>query len=1118
MRFDAAALLAELDPLAYPERMRMLALRARALAGTRDLGTLLDDLYCGDQFQRGIAVFMAAAGGHRHTIAAALEDPAWDVRRPAVSAWLRSGAPSAGQVAAFVAEGSWHDRRHVYRLLRRLRAAAVADELIEVVWDRFGDDEAAGVLSACSAPVVARLLPELGYAAGDWSLLGRLHPEVVLTVAGAELAELPLPERARWWARSGPGVLTAGPVFPLRTLDLLERYAPSGHLPGPLRYYSALAAADSARLIRLMAAPGRSGWLATAKLPGTLLRRLARLDVAELAPVARRLRRREGSLVTLLDALPPARRPALYAAAYADVERGQATPSDKMLDVLPRAVRWAEARRVLRLGPVRADEARTLHYTAFLPWAEAQAPLTAATRRAQAEERAAGYEMLAACAGRTGQAEILTEVIAYFRRLRNEQDPVRARALTALAQAPPSLLRAEAAEALAQITADALAARDTSSESLRALTTLALAVLRQHSGTPPLVNWSLRTLQGIFGDQVPMLGRIDTVLRRGQEREFLDAVRDWLEAGIRRGSYQPLFAVTRALGRRAWQLPELQDMLRRSIDPGNVSGVVRNGITLWLDGPANRSERVGHVLEVDSSAVALPDVWALLCRRRTDLLDRFLTGAPPPGKFLAAGVRWVPLRSPGTGRWLPRQQTGYAMLLAQVAADAGAKMYERTAAITAAASLGEAGWDVAQRHLGGANTRLAEAALAALAMTGRPRDALPILLSHAGDDQARVAVYAAGRVARFIPPRELAPTLTAESVADGKVTTRKEALRLAATVSVPDAGAILLRAWHQPGQHRDVRAAIASAARQRPHDPASWTVLGEAAAGGPEEAQAVVPSVGPLDTAPRHRHRYGQLVTEVCRNPDQSTASKAWHALQQWAVWAPHTAAFITARLTDLDDRILWPLAVPPLFALLDAGRSGAMLGDVTGRLANLDHDMADADEPGRDRPARQRLRYVIEQITTWVRRPDLDPEMDRAPLADAGRHLAMRTDFTREAATLLIAATRLGPGHGQQLSGELSEICDLLEGRPATADRVAQVVASHVANDGRADPETLYTAVVALGGDSRLCAGLFAAALARQGAGLGWPAPWRARVRGLRGHPLPDVRAAALEIIMAPE
>jgi hypothetical protein len=33
-----------------------------------------------------------------------------------------------------------------------------------------------------------------------------------------------------------------------------------------------------------------------------------------------------------------------------------------------------------------------------------------------------------------------------------------------------------------------------------------------------------------------------------------------------------------------------------------------------------------------------------------------------------------------------------------------------------------------------------------------------------------------------------------------------------------------------------------------------------------------------------------------------------------------------------------------------------------------------------------------------------------------------------------------------------------------------------------------------------------------------GWPADWQALIRKLRAHPVPDVRAAALDIVMAPE
>jgi len=47
------------------------------------------------------------------------------------------------------------------------------------------------------------------------------------------------------------------------------------------------------------------------------------------------------------------------------------------------------------------------------------------------------------------------------------------------------------------------------------------------------------------------------------------------------------------------------------------------------------------------------------------------------------------------------------------------------------------------------------------------------------------------------------------------------------------------------------------------------------------------------------------------------------------------------------------------------------------------------------------------------------------------------------------------------------------------------------VADDKHADPDAVHTAAASLEDDGRLCAGLFAVALARYGAKLGWPAAW---------------------------
>jgi hypothetical protein len=1127
MSSPAAGLLTEIDPLPYPDRMRLLARRARALSGSPEMAVILGDLARGDRFQREIALFMAVVGSHQPAIQAALGDPDWSIHRGAVSAWLRSG-PATAEVAAFVAQASWHSRRQVYRVLRRRPQQNVADHLINAVRDRFGDEEAARLLPACSAATVASLLPELGHAAGNWSALAQRHPDVVMNEAGRQLDELSPPDRARWWGRFGPGVLAGAAVVPHRVLDLLRRYGPVASLPGPLDRYASLVDADPGLMIELMAAPGRARWLARATLPRSLLRRLAQLDPATLAPVARQLRERDRALTALLHRMPPSRRAALYDAAYADTDRSQAHPADPILRVLPREQRWAETRRVLGLGPVRAEPELVLHYTAFLSWAEAQAQLAAATRRALAADRARGYELMIACAQLSADPAVVTEATEYLRRIRNEQDPVRSRALAALAEVSPRLFQPEAVPALDQLAGDALAARDSSPQTSQALSALAVAILRSRIDSPPLLEWSLRTLTRMFEHRLPKLGRLDTQLRRGQETEFFASVRDWLAAGMERGSYEALLNVTRALHRRAWQLPELQDMLGRAIDR-DLSVVRQEGVRLWLADPATRSQRVEHLLLHDSSTVVLPIVWNTLGHVRTDLLDVVLTGVPPSGRFLANGVRWVPARAPAVRRWLPRQQAAYAALLGRVAADAGATIHHRTSAIAAAALVPEGGWAVVQRYVGSPNDSLAEAALAALARAGRPQEALPVLLQHAGDDRARVGIYAVGRAARFIQPGRLGPILADEQLTAGKVTSRKEALRLAAVLSVPDAGGILLRAWAQDGQHRDVRAAIVSAARQRLHDPASWRVLEEAASGSPAEQIAVAALADPFSCAERYRRRYGQLIIRACATSDQQAARAVWAALPRWVHWAPDVGVAVTTRLTDLDERSLWELALPALTALLSTGRSGSVLAEVTGELAALDRATADDDDPGRDRPARQRLQLAVTRATEWSR--EADPGLDRAALAGAGRQLAVQPDMTPPGAQLLLAAVQLDRGDADQLTARLTEICDLVDDQPVTAGRIAAELAERVrrpAGDGqrggpgttgdgwRAEPGTIRAAAARLADDGRLSAGLLAVALAGRGAGLGWPAPWRAQIRQLRAHRVPDVRTAALAVVMA--
>ncbi len=144
--------------------MRLLVPR---LAGSPELAGLVGELQRSERFERGIALYLAIVADYEPGVTAALGDPDWTLRRSALSAWLRSGRASAAEVTAFVADASWHARRQVYRVLRRMPRSGIADALIEAVWERFGDAEAARLLAACSTGTVSRLLPELGHAIAD---------------------------------------------------------------------------------------------------------------------------------------------------------------------------------------------------------------------------------------------------------------------------------------------------------------------------------------------------------------------------------------------------------------------------------------------------------------------------------------------------------------------------------------------------------------------------------------------------------------------------------------------------------------------------------------------------------------------------------------------------------------------------------------------------------------------------------------------------------------------------------------------------------------------------------------------------------------------------------------
>ncbi|MFI5530586.1 hypothetical protein ACIA8O_18795 [Kitasatospora sp. NPDC051853] len=1121
----ADQLLRAVDPLPAPRVDPYVARFARGL-DERQLTKLIDQLDSRGPYERRLAALAALATRRGDRLAGWLGDRDAVVRGYAFRAVRQGLVPDAAVEDAYPSAAAVERGRLAEALLAGRRTGA-ADRLVDRVREYWGEDEAARLLPACSPATAARLLPELAHAGNGPARLARRHPALFLDHAELELADRTQQLRDAWWQWRADAVAAVLPVDPARVLTLLERYGP-GALPRQVAgRLGLLVAVDAERVVRWLLDPARAERPLVHRPARSLLRRLVRADPPSLGELGRRWYEQPELYLALLRELAPSRRGTFFETATKGLDLTRFTE----LDLLPRAHRhaWARAEADRRAAAGQSRYA-VLTVLARLPAAEVGAELLAATRRPSAEERSHAWPLLITNAGGSGDPADLARLLPLLDRLRNEQDPVRSAALGALAGLHPRLFAPADAAALGRLTTDALTARDCSQQTRNALRRLAVGILRENAteAGSPLLEWSLTTFQqlaGHFGGAD--LGPLERTLRRGQEHQVFTALRPWLLAEAPGPHHRLLFALTGSLGRRAHRMPELQALLADALEHSD-DAAFRTAARYWLDAPATRDDRVEHLLRLDPSAAVLPPVLAVLTTRRADLLDPLLAAAPPYGRFLPRGTR-APLPPLGDARrWAPRQQEAAARLAAGTVADTTQPVHHRASALTAARGVPVHGRLLALEHLDSAEVVLAEAALAALPWTDDPAGALAPLLARVDGDRARVAMYSAARAARHVRPAELERQL-APLTTGGKVTTRKEAVRLATAYLPPARAAALLRtATLTPGQHPDALAAAIGAATRLTERPEVWDLL-ERAASGPAQAQQALVRIRPWQLAEAHRVRYAGLVGRVCRSPEPEVAVAGLESLPQWARFAPEVAGLLPALVADPALRATWRAAARATVSLAWNGQphplGGAAPGSVLHRTVTVllaadaasglpggTADAADTADAGEDRdlPARQRLRELLTSVAQperpWQRETVTAlAELLRPEPALRVRLLLSLVDLRDEPAVL---------------AGRLADLEEACAGRPALALQCADALSrrrrSALMPEDPAAVAALARQLAACGGYR---SGLQALGLTTVfGRRHGWPAEWRDLLRTLRRHPAEDVRDRALELFTATE
>ncbi|MFF3108982.1 hypothetical protein ACFVSN_07335 [Kitasatospora sp. NPDC057904] len=1088
-QLTADRLLAAVEPLPHPLRLREVARTAASLASS-ELLVLLAELDGRGPYERRLAALAALAGRQARHLIDRIDDPDPVVRRYALRAVGELPVPGDDLEFAMLT-ASKAVRAEVARAILRAGRTAVADRLVPVVRRRWGVAEAARLLPVCSAEVVAAELPLLAHAITLSTSLGRRHPVAVLDEAGRQLADLPYGLRQGFWERNALGLAAAATREPARVLELLERH-PVHTLPHPLRDrladLAAVSTAAAERTVRLLLAIGRQRY--DPPLRADLARRLAAARPNGLAALAHRDGRDH---LTLLRLMPPARRAAFYDEVAALPGPSRAWDSVDVLAVLPAKERHARARA--RLAADSQDVGRLV----LLPVAEARAALLAETRTADVLDRGWAWAQLVRQAELSGEPGALFEALELLLRLRNEQDLVRREALDAVAAVPSRLFDDATAGPLERLTDDALTARDCSAVTRAALVRLAGAVLGEHAGGPAreLVAWAVRTVERAGGSGLTLPPR--------REGAAVDELREALERSARTRDAALLLTLAETLGARSRRVPALGELLERVLHAGGDTAVER-AVAQLLRNPAAGPELVARLLALRPSAITLAPVRAALARVRTDLLDLLLATPLTEGDLADAG------------RWLPAHQHAAVEQLTRTVDDPVRTLDDRAAALRAAARIPVHGEALLHRYADSAETVLAEAALAALPWTERPAGALPELLSHAADDRARVALYAAGRAARFAPSAGLLPGLRRIALDPGtKVTSRKQAVRLAAAhLVLSDAAALLREAYAAPEQHPDVRAAVLATIGERIADLPLWDVLDDAADGPPDLHTMLVQHLRPHEVPAGQRPEFARLMARLATGDGLFTAVPAQGHLVSWGRYAPEAVRVLVPLVTDLAERDRWKGAARALtgMALSDAPHPlggcapGSVLADALSALMESVH-AGDPALPGRDQPARQR----IAKLTGSLWSNDAPAETFRATLREVAALLLTEPALLPEATAQLVTALDLdAPDTGEHLA----ELAALVADRPALAVTTAEAVRRRCYGRPEA-PEHALAAARRLAAEDGLAPGLFAVALATVGAQLGWPAAWREVLHGLRRHPRPDVRDAALAVFTDP-
>ncbi|MFG3339944.1 hypothetical protein [Glycomyces sp. NPDC048151] len=1078
---SAAALLARADAAPVGEHRHALFALGRAHRDDPALPGLLADLTATGLYGARTSLLIAqSADAHDHLRAllghadAGIAASAFTLaaRIPALAPAIETALPGQSKAVRLAAYGA----------LRKHRNETLADRLLPAVRERFGPEEAAKLLSACSTGTVTAELPGLAPHVTAWSTFAKHHHvEAFTAYAAAALAERSPAQWGDWWRRHADVLTAAFANAPLDWLDLLERFPAPAALDRILvKALPVLLRADPDRTWTLLADPRREKLLTAAVQTPSLLRRIAAEPPARIAA----LLKQSGSthyLPVLLRRTAPSRRPELVEAVRAT---GLHVDDETVLALLPRTARVETARALLTERRVAGDAARRDRVRSHLPFDEVRDGFLAEARRSDVDLRTKAYGDLVRAAALDHDPAAVADLLGLIGRAAKDQTKVHERIFQGLKEIRTHDWNPESLASLEAFTEACLASPSRSAGTVSAVLAL--------TGRLHLAGLSTARTD-LTGSGERLLDRLSTeagrweltnLLHRLPKRCTTDLARRLapaLEAQADVNEFGTALTIADALD----DARALEPILLRAMRSKSASVVHDAAVTLTGIAPG-RSERLARLAAAFPSR---PELFPALAVHRWDLLPAWLTAIGEPTPTVLQHL--LTARNPALlGQWPPAVQAAYQETLLHIAADDRRKNHLRASALKALAQVPGLPLDALAPFLSGDNAQLRSVALAELHRVSPVEAAWQALPAHLDSDDAAVAAAVMERLAHRSRPEAIAAS-AARLLHAPKVGARKQAVRVLARYRVPGAAELLTDLWADERLHPSVREAAAAVAAERLAEPWAQALVEDTGRFGPDVRAAVL-ALAPEQVPAAFSTRYIALLTDAASDDDPRLQVAGSDGLARWAGYAEEAADALVDFASDLDLDDVWAAAMNALCAIAAAGGDPGPLLRAADLLADRSEDQPNAEED-RDLPVRQRFERIASCLA---------PDYEYLPLPP-GLAEAVAERFPADLGTRLLARTVDWNADADALRALVARIQD-----PVEAKLIGDALDERLLYSTVPDQLRFVTALVDL---DDLHAAVIAATVIESAASESeWSEPWRILLRRLRAHPSTMVRIIA--------